>query len=192
MRYHAALTAGSLKVPESRTIADLLLRGTDEEGWRAAIRDENVLQARSVKTADRLRLLLRGRLELFDAALWTMVRDGSSLVATHACLAAAIKHSPLLGDFLDLTVREQHKIFSPALSNRLWEDYVEGCHARDAEMPHWSLSTIERLRSSVFQILAQAGYLEDTRSLKLQAVYIAREVLDYLHSRNESYVLRCI
>jgi len=30
MRYHADLTAGSLKVPESRVVADLLLRGVDE------------------------------------------------------------------------------------------------------------------------------------------------------------------
>jgi hypothetical protein len=34
------------------------------------------------------------------------VRDGTSTVASHALLAAAIKQSPLLGDFLDLVVRE--------------------------------------------------------------------------------------
>ena len=65
MRYRADITAGSLKVRESRIIADLLLQGIDETGWRHAIRDENVLQARSPKTADRLRLLLRGRLHVF-------------------------------------------------------------------------------------------------------------------------------
>ena len=47
-------------------------------------------------------------------------------------------------------------------------------------MPEWSESTIDRLRSSVFQILAQAGYIESTRTLKLQTVHIAREVLQYL------------
>jgi len=192
MRYRADITAGSLKVPESRIIADLLLQGIDEEGWQRAIREENVLQARSVKTADRLRLLIRGRLEPFDADLWQLVRDGSGLVATHACLAAAIKHSSLLGDFLDLTVRDQYKIFSPALSNRLWEDYVESCHSRDPAMPVWSQSTVDRLRSTVFQILAQAGYIESTRTLKLQAVHIAKEVLQYLEARDEQYTLHCI
>ncbi len=59
-------------------------------------------------------------------------------------------------------------------------------------MPEWSVSTIERLRSSVFQILAQAGYLEDTRSLRLQTVHIAGEVLRYLREHDEGYVLRCI
>ena len=37
MRYKADITAGALKVPESRIIADLLLQGIDEEGWRDAM-----------------------------------------------------------------------------------------------------------------------------------------------------------
>ena len=40
-------------------------------------------------------------------------------------------------------------------------------------MPQWNESTRRRLRSSVFQTLAQAGYIENTRSLKLQNVHIA-------------------
>ena len=192
MRYHTDITAGSLKVGESRIIADLLLRGTDEEGWRTALYVDNVLQARSPMTAKRLRTLIRGRLETMGPGLWRLVRDGSGAVATHACLAAAVKRSPLLGDFLDLVVREQYRLFAPALSNRLWEDYVEGCRGRDPEMPEWSASTIARLRSSMFQILAQAGYVESTRTLRLQTVHIDREVLRYLHDRGEKYVLRCI
>jgi hypothetical protein len=37
MRYHADITAGSLKVPESRIIADPLLRDCDQEAWSAAL-----------------------------------------------------------------------------------------------------------------------------------------------------------
>ena len=127
-----------------------------------------------------------------DAEFWRLIRDGSLIVATHACLAAAVKHSALLGDFLDLVVREQHRLFNPMLTPSLWEHYIEDCRARDPEMPLWSESTGARLRSSVFQILAQAGYIGSTRTLKLQTVHIAREVLRYLKARNEEYVLRCI
>ena len=59
-------------------------------------------------------------------------------------------------------------------------------------MPEWNESTRRRLRSSVFQILAQAGYIQDTRSLKLQTVHIAAQVIDYLKTHDEQYVLRCI
>jgi BrxA len=192
VRYQADITAGALKLQESRIIADLLLRGVDEGGWKDAIVKQNVLQARNPATATRLSRLIRGRLELMDADLWRLVRDGIGTVASHAVLTAAIKHSPLLGDFLDLVVREQYRLFTPALSKKLWDDYLDDCRGRDPEMPLWNDSTRKRLRSSVFQILAQAGFLENTRTLKLQPVHIAPQVLRYLKNRDEEYVLRCM
>jgi len=192
MRYKADITAGSLKVSESRIIADLLLRGTDKPAWDDAVLNKNVLQARSPETARRFARLIRGRLETMETDLWKLVRDGTGEVATHAVLAAAIKHSPLLGDFLDLVVREHYRLFSATLSNKCWEDYLDDCRGRDPDMPVWNESTRKRLRSSVFQILAQAGYIENTRSRQLQMVHIASQVLHYLERHHEDYVLRCI
>lgn len=191
-RYNADITAGSLKIHESRIIADLLLRQTGEREWIHAIQTENVLQARSPATAKRIARLLRNRLSLMAPDLWRFIRDGSMAVATQACLAAAIKHSALLGDFLDSVVREQYRLFAPNLSVRLWEDYISGCRDRDPEMSEWSESTIARLRSSVFQILAQGGYIENTRIRKLQTVHISEEIIQHLLKQDEHYILRCI
>lgn len=192
MRYKADITAGSLKIPESRIIADLLLRGIDQGEWNEEILDKNVLQARSPETAKRFARLIRGRLETMEAPLWRLVRNGTGTVATHAVLSAAIKYSPLLGDFLDLVVREHYRVFRAAISNKSWQDYLDDCRGRDPDMPIWNESTGKRLRSSVFQILAQAGYIENTRSKQLQTVHIASQVLRYLERYNEQYVLRCI
>ena len=192
MRYSADLTAGALKLSESRIIADLLLRGIVKEQWKDAVIKQNVLQTRNPSTAIRLARLIRGRLELMDADLWKLVRDGNSTVAAHALLAAAVKHSPLLGDFLDIVVREQYRLFRPAISYKLWDDYLVDCRGRDPDMPLWNESTRKRLRSSVFQILAQAGFIVDTKSLKLQPVHISPQVVYYLQDHEEGYVLRCI
>ena len=192
MRYRADITAGSLKIPESRVIADLLIRGVDGADWDKAVLDQNVLQARTAETARRLARLIRARLTLLDADLWRLVRDGTGDTATHAVLAAAVKHSLLLGDFLDLVVREQYRIFAKTLSKPLWDQYLDDCRGRDPDMPVWNESTRNRLRSSVFQILAQAGYIDNTKSRTLQTVHIASQVTDYLEQHNESYVLRCI
>ena len=191
-RYRADITAGSLKVVESRIITDLLLRGVDEAGWRQAITKDNVLRAKNPATAVRLARLIRQRLEIMSPELWRMVRDGTVVVATHAVLAAAIKHSSLLGDFLDLAVRDQYRRFGKALSKKLWFDFLEDCRGRDPQMPQWHESTIRRMGSSVFQILAQAGYIKDTRSMLLQRPHITTEVIGYLARNKEDYVLRCI
>jgi hypothetical protein len=192
IRYSADISAGALKVPETRVIAGLLLRGIDEQGWKRALISENVLQTRNPATAIRVARLIKARLALMDAELWKMIYEGTGVLAVHAVLAAAIKHSHLLGDFLDIVVREQYHVFNPALSNRLWDDYLSGCRGRDPEMPEWNESTRRRLRSSVFQTLAQAGFIESTKTLKLQPVHIAPQVLSYLTNRNEEHVLRCI
>lgn len=192
MRYKAEITAGALKLPESRIIADLLLRQVDGEGWKDAIVTKNILQARSPATARRLTTLIRDRLATMGPDLWKLIRDGKGTVAAHAVFAAAVKHSPLLGDFLEIVVGEQYRLFSPALSPKMFADYLEGCRERDPEMPQWNETTRRRLRSSVFQMLAQAGYIENTRSLKLQTVHVADQVLHYLKANREEYVLRCI
>ncbi len=192
MRYKADITAGSLKIAESRIIADLLLQGTDQKQWKDAILPQNVLQARHPATAIRLARLSRSRLESMDAELWTLVRDGTRTVASQALFAAAIKQSSLLGDFLDLVVREQFRLFHSTLARQLWEDYLEECRNRDPDMPQWNESTRQRLRSSVFQMLAQVGLLENTKTLKLQPIHVTPQVLHYLQHHNEAYVLRCM
>ena len=192
MRYRANITAGSLKVPESRLIAGLLLEQADKHAWKCAIRDENILQTRSPQTALKIAGLIRDRLKTMKPDLWKLVRDGNSSVATHACLAAAVKHSALLADFLELVVKEQYRVFAQKLTHQMWDDFVADCQNRDSESPDWTESTIRRLRSSVFQILEQAGYIDRTRSLRLQTVHINTEVLRYLEKHNEHQVLRCI
>lgn len=192
MRYSGDIIAGALRVPESRIIAGLVLRGVNADGWKDAIVKQNVLKAHCAATAVRMTRLIRSRLETMGSDLLKMVRDGSSSVATHAVLAAAVKHSFLLGDFLALVVGEQYRQFGKSLSNRLWDDYLDGCRERDAGMPQWTEATRKRLRSSVFQTLAEAGYIESTRTLKLQTVHVADPVLRYLKAHDEQYVLRCI
>jgi len=191
MIYSADIAAGSLKLAETRIIAGLLLKGLREEEFWNTVMYENILQARNVASARRYARLILNRLSSMTEELWILIHDGSKEIATHAAFAAAVKHSRLLGDFLDLVVRQEYRTFGKVLPKRIWEPYLEDCRARDPEMPQWNDSTIRRLRSSVFQILAQAGFIDNTRSLNLQNVRIVHEVVDYLEIHQENYVLRC-
>jgi hypothetical protein len=190
--YTATLTTGSLKLRESRVVAGLLLDGVSDAGWKEAIERQNVLQARAAGSAVVLARLLRARLECFDAPLWLMVRDGDKVLATQALLACAVKHSSLLRDFMDLVLRDEYRMFRPALTTAVWSAYLEGCHSRDAAMPDWSESTRNRLRSTVFQILAQAGYLADTTNRSLKPVTILPALVSYLREKGENHLIRCI
>lgn len=192
MIYTATITSSGLRVRESRIVADLLLQGPTKEEWREALEERNVLQMGSVESVRRISRLLRARLEPMGEGLWTMVRDGGRELATQATFAGAVRHSRLLGDFMDLTIREQRALFAPQLEARMWLDYVAGCRGRDPDMPLWSDATVVKLRSTVFSILAEAGYIADTKTLRLQNVFVDVQLVSYLQERGETYVLRCM
>ncbi len=173
-------------------MADLLRQGVSDDAWRTAIYDHNVLQTGSRTTAGNLSRALRSRLEPLGPPLWAMVCDGDRTQSTQAVLAGTIRTSALLGDFMDIALREQRALFAPTLELRVWSDYIDGCRGRDPDMPAWSPSTHSRLRSVVFSILAETGYLGDTRECRLQPVFVDDSLRNLLEVRGERYVLRCM
>ena len=192
MTYTATITCASLRLRESRIIAGLLLSGVSDADWKQAILEQNVLQMGSFESIKRISRLLRARLEPLGADIWLLLRDGGREQATQAALAAAIKNSRLLGDFMDLTIRDQRALFAKKLEYHMWNDYIAGCRGRDPEMPDWRDSTLARLRSAVFSMLSEAGYLQDTRSLLLQNVFVDSQLAAILRQQDETYVLRCL
>lgn len=192
MIYSSGITTASLRLRESRIVAGLLLQGVSELAWKDAVQRQNVLQMRSATSIKHVSGLIRARLEPLGEGLWEMVRDGGREQATQAVFAAAVKNSRLLGDFMDITMREQRVLFARKLENRMWTAYLAGCRGRDPDMPLWSDSTVARLRSAVFAMLAEAGYLKDTQSLLLQNVFVDERLTAFLRDRGEIYVLRCL
>ena len=122
--YNAEISAGSLMLRESRQVAKLLLANADDQAWHQAIYEDNVLQKKVPATARRMVRLIRNRLEPMAPDLWKMVLNGSSETALQALLVAAIKHSRLLGDFLNDVVKEQYRVFSKQLSVQDWKKFL--------------------------------------------------------------------
>ena len=190
--YNAQITAGSLLLKESRAIAQLLLQGADDAVWQRAVTVENVLQKTSPASAKRMAALIKKRLELMPRELLSMVAEGTTEVATQSLLAAAIKHSRLLGDFMVQVLPNHYREFNHKLLRREWDSFLTDCAHVDPAVATWSQSTKIKIGQVVYRILAEAGYLDNTRSLKLQPVSIAPEVSRLLYVQNEHYILKCM
>jgi len=190
--YDGGIVAGSLLVPESREIARLLLAGEDKNAWNNAIMKGNILQKRSPETAKRQGRLIQKRLLLMKPEHWEMVAEGHTSLATQAAMAAAVKHSHLIGDFMQSVVREHWQTFQKSISNSDWYHFMEICAQVDPRVEAWTEKTRAKLKQVVFRILAEAGYIQSTKSLLLQPVSIEPELRKSLDSNLETYVLKCL
>lgn len=191
-KYNGDIVAGSLLVAESRKISQLLLEDVSGDEWNKAIIIDNILQKRSPAAAKRQARLIRKRLYTMSCGLWNMVAMGSSEVATQAMLAATIKDNNLLGDFLLNVINQRWKMFERKLYKTDWNNYIEMCAQVDPGIGEWSETTQKKARQVVLRILAEAGYIDSTKTLNLQPVIISPEVVSYLRSHDENYVLQCI
>jgi hypothetical protein len=189
-QYQADLSAGSLMLPESRVIAGLLLQRFDDAGWQHALRVENVLQKSSPATAVRQARLIRLRLESIDASVWIAIRDGDKETATQLLFAASIKHSELLKDFLREVVADHVRRLEPSLSVTAWEPFLHDCAARDPAVATWSNSTRKKLLQVIIRILAEARYLESTRSLRLLPPHLHPVVRQSLLAAGEGQLVK--
>jgi hypothetical protein len=171
-RYQADFSAGSLMLPESRTIAGILIQRPDHTAWEQAVRVDNALQKRSPATAVRQARLIRFRLETIDSSVWKLIKDGDREVAVQLLFAAALNHSELLKDFLQEVVLDHVRRLERCLSVKAWEPFLHDCAARDPAVATWSNSTRMKLLQVIIRMLTEARYLESTRSLRLLSPHI--------------------
>lgn len=188
-RYNAEISAGSLMLTESRRIASLLLTHPSDQEWDHALKIENILQKKTPATAYRQASLIRKRLMALGEEGWKLIAEGEKEVSTQLLLAAAIKHSRLLGDFLNDVYARQLRRMETALNGHLWDAFWVECAHRDGEIERWSASTREKLFQVIVRILVEAKYLDSSRKLNMTPPSLHPTVISFLKRHGELEIL---
>lgn len=177
--YNAEISAGSLMLPESRRIARLLLENPTAERWTYALKEENILQ-KNPTTARRQATLIRNRLETLDAEGWQIIVEGNKELVSQLLMAASIKHSRLLADFLRDVYAQDLRRLEHSLSVNQWDAFLTECIRRDEQVEGWATSTKEKLFQVIVRILAEAKYLDSSRKMNLTPPILHPGVISYL------------
>lgn len=164
----------------------------DEAAWLDAIQTQNILQKKSTATARRQATLIRKRLSTLTPEAWEMIANRETEVANQLLIAAAIKHSKLLGDFLQTVYASRQRRLELNLSALDWQDFSTECAHRDPAANDWSASTKAKLFQVIVRILVEAKYLADSRSMRITPVILHPVVQSYLQAHDETYVLECL
>ena len=191
-RYKGDLVAGALLVNESRKIVRLMTEGLEDKEILDRVLKDNLLQKRSPVSGRRQAMLILNRLRQLPKPFWTIVRDGSHEQATQVLLCAAIKYSPILGDFITRVISEHVRTFKKTLSHRDWDTFYEESLDIDPTIDSWSDSTRSKVRQVSFLILAQAGIIDSTRKKNILPFNLLPEIRSLLREHKETYVLSCL
>ena len=160
--FNAEISAGSLLLPESRRLARLLLTHPTPQAWDAALYQDNLLQKKPA-TAKRQATLIRKRLNTLDEPAWSLIAEGDVETASQLLLAAAIRHSLLLGEFVRTVYGSALQRLDTQLSPLAWDSFLADCAQHAPAVAHWAASTRAKLYEVVIRILTEAKYLASTR-----------------------------
>lgn len=191
-KYDSDLIGGSLQVRESRVVAELLLKGVEQEEWTRAIQDENRLQKKTPATARRLGRALKQRLENVEAPFWQALCDGDDELATQVAFVATLERNLLLVEFMEEVVSDAYRIHAEKLELYQWLDFLEDRSNRDSSIADWSDNSKKKMGQIVFRILAEVGFLDSTRSRKLRNVVVRPELSQLLDNSHRDRIKACI
>lgn len=166
-------------LPESRRIARLLLEHPSPVQWDQALKSENLLQKKPA-TARRQARLIRNRLKTLDDEGLQLVADSDGELSSQVLLAAAARHSLLLGDFLRDVYTEDLRRLERNLSHRQWDAFLIECEHRDPAVGTWAATTRAKLFQVIVRILVEAKYLDSARRMGLTPPMLHPQIRAYL------------
>ena len=160
----------SLMVDESRTIAGLLLKDLTDHQWTEAIEEHNVIQKSSIQTARRQARCIAYRLRDLPSSCLTIIENGTSKEVKQILLFALLNHSILALDFFKYAVIEPQMVFKSEMPKRMWENFLNQQY--NENISQLADSTLTKIRKNLISSFVEAGYLENTKTLKYLNVFV--------------------
>lgn len=164
-RYALSFTSGSLLMREALIVAHVYLSERDWAKVRKLVEAENLLQARTATTRQRLAREVIQRLAVLTDDEIKLITEATSSERAHLLWLAACRRYRLIGEFADEVVRERLLLLTPTLDHEAFDTFLRLKALWHDELNGLKDSTLRKLRATVFRMLTEAGLLVDGRIL---------------------------
>jgi len=177
-RYALSFTSGALLTREAVIAAPLFLEVRDWNAVRNRLRAENLLQARTASSGFRLAREVAQRLAVLTDAELDLLQDASPSERGHLMWIAACRRYAFIGDFAEEVVRERFLLLTPTLGYDDFDSFVRGKALWHPELAEVKDTTLQKLRSTVFRMLTEAGLLVGDEIVHAPLSERGRDALD--------------
>ena len=137
-----------------------------------------MLQARTASSGFRLAREVAQRLAVLTDPELELLRDASPSERGHLMWIAACRRYAFIGDFAEEVVRERFLLLTPTLGYDDFDSFVRGKALWHPELAEVKDSTLQKLRSTVFRMLTEAGLLVGDEIVHAPLSERVRDALD--------------
>ena len=184
-RYALAFTSGALLARETGIAAPLYLDSHDWGDVRGRLSEDNLLQARTTSSAERLARETVQRLTVFNDLELELLVEASPSERSLLLWVAACRRYTFIGEFAEEVVRERYLLLTPSLGYTEFDSFVSGKALWHPELAELKDSTVKKLRATVFRMLTEAGLLVGGQ---IQQAVLSERVREALDARQPSDV----
>lgn len=171
--YKASLTREQFLFYEMRTTAKLLAKGLSATEAMNEIIHGNLYQYPTEKTIKTIAHACIRRLEgLHDDSLVKAIATYPTDAAKQICLYAMMLDSRLVWEFMITVIAEKYRLGDTFLGKIDLNTYFIRLQEQDDVVAKWSVSTIEKIKQIITNILVENEYLDNSKSTVLNYVLI--------------------
>ena len=165
-KYRLSMTAAGLMPEASVRIAEVYLACRDWRETRRRLHSENLLQANTSNSSQRVGRELLERLKtLSDDELAVLVSAPMRSDRVAMVWVAACRYYDFLADFAVEVVRDAFLIGKKSITYEDYDKFELRTSAHHPELAEVSASTHGKIRQVVFRMLNEAGFFDDAKML---------------------------
>jgi hypothetical protein len=183
-RYALSFTTGALLAREGALLAPNYLARRDWEQVRDDAVGDNVLQARTYSTGVRLVRETVKRLSALADDEVALLTEATASERAHLMWAAACRRYELIGEFAEEVLRERFVLLTLTLGYKDFDSFVRSKALWHQELATIKDSTLQKLRSTVFQMLREAELL--SKAGHIVPAVLSEPVVSVLSARTPS------
>jgi hypothetical protein len=158
-RYCLSFTAAGLRHDLAAVVAGIYLEEGDWSRTQAAVLERNALQTRSTSSAKRLESELRQRLQTLSASQLELLARGTSDERCAMAWLAVLKRIPIAHQLATDLLAQKLSGLDPVLRRSDMAGFFEGREREHPELRDLALSSQQKVRSALLQMIREAGLL---------------------------------
>lgn len=186
-RYIMSFTTGGLFHLESAKLAGLYLEFRDWIVVRNKVIDENLLQARTLNTQQRICREVIARLKTFSIEELSFLIDASRQEQSYLLWIAACRRYKFIADFAVEVLRERFITLKTDLNHEDFDSFLNRKSEWHTELDEIRPTTRNKLRQVLFKMLHEAGLL--TANNMINTTILTPKLIDLVVRTNRRDLL---